>query len=73
MTHIKTEKCSNQNNDTMLRRLSPMLGFIILMEKRALKNVNNGTVRIKHQCMKIKVLSCHRCLIKTGDEKINYI
>ncbi len=50
-----------------------MLSLIILMEQRTLKNVNNATVHIRHQCMKTKVLSCHRCLIKTGDEKINYI
>ncbi len=33
----------------------------------------NGTVRIRHQCKKTTVLSCHRCLINTGVEKMNYI
>jgi hypothetical protein len=28
------------------------------------------TARIRHQCRKTAVLSCHRCLINTGVEKI---
>jgi hypothetical protein len=28
----------------------------------------NRTVCSRHHCMKITVLSCHRCLIKTGVE-----
>ncbi len=31
----------------------------------------NRTVRIRHQYRKKTVLSCHRCLIKTGVEKMN--
>jgi hypothetical protein len=36
------------------------------------KNIalNNGTAHIQHQCRKTTVLSCHRCLIKTGVEKM---
>jgi len=34
---------------------------------------HNGTVRIRHQCRKTTVLSCHRCLINTGVEKMNFI
>jgi hypothetical protein len=30
-------------------------------------------MRIKHQCRKTTVLSCHRCLINTGVEKMNNI
>jgi hypothetical protein len=33
----------------------------------------NKTARMRHQCRKITVLSCHRCLIKTGVEKMNDI
>ncbi len=29
----------------------------------------NRTARIRHQCRKTTVLSCHRCLINTGVEK----
>jgi hypothetical protein len=31
----------------------------------------NGIVRIRHQCSKTTVLSCHRRLINSGLEKIN--
>ncbi len=34
---------------------------------------NNRTVHIRHQCRKTTVLGCHRCLINTGVEKMNYI
>jgi hypothetical protein len=30
----------------------------------------NRTAHIRHQCIKATVLSCHRCLINTGVEKI---
>ncbi len=30
----------------------------------------NKTVCIRHQCRKTNVLSCHRCLINTGVEKL---
>jgi hypothetical protein len=33
----------------------------------------NGTAHIRHQCWKTTVLSCHRCLIKMGVEKMNNI
>jgi hypothetical protein len=33
----------------------------------------NGTAHIRHQCRKIAVLSCHRCLINSGVEKMNNI
>jgi hypothetical protein len=33
----------------------------------------NGTVHIRHLCRKTAVLSCHRCLINTGVEKMNCI
>jgi len=33
--------------------------------------LNNRTAHIRHQCKKTAVLSCHRCLINTGVEKIN--
>jgi hypothetical protein len=33
----------------------------------------NGTAHIQHQCRKATVLSCHRCRIKTGVEKMNKI
>jgi hypothetical protein len=32
-----------------------------------------GRARIRHQCRKIAVLSCHRFLINSGVEKMNYI
>ncbi len=40
------------------------------------KNVNcscNTRARIRCQCRKTTVLSCPRCLINTGVEKMNYI
>jgi hypothetical protein len=33
-------------------------------------NYNNRTVHIRHQWKKATVLSCHRCLINTGVEKM---
>jgi hypothetical protein len=33
------------------------------------KTVDNRTTRIRHQCKKTTVLSCHRCLINTGVKK----
>jgi hypothetical protein len=33
----------------------------------------NGTARIRHQCWKTDVLSCHRFLINSGAEKMNNI
>ncbi len=33
----------------------------------------NRVAHIRHPCMKITVLSCHRCLIKTGVEKMKNI
>ncbi len=35
------------------------------------KNANNRTACIRHQCRKTTVLSCHRCLLNTGVEKMN--
>ncbi len=32
----------------------------------------NGSVHIRCQCRKMTVLSCHRCLINIGVEKMNY-
>ncbi len=32
----------------------------------------NRTMRIGHQCRETIVLSCHRCLINNGVEKMNY-
>jgi hypothetical protein len=38
--------------------------------------ITNGldirTVHIRHQCWKVLALSCHRCLINTCVEKMNY-
>ncbi len=36
-------------------------------------NFANRTARIRHQCKKTAVLSCHRCLINTSVEKGNNI
>jgi hypothetical protein len=33
----------------------------------------NGTPHIRHQCRKTVVLSCHRCLLNSGVEKMNNI
>jgi hypothetical protein len=33
----------------------------------------NRTAHIRHQCRKTTVLSCHRCLISSGVEKMNNI
>jgi hypothetical protein len=30
-------------------------------------------VHIRHQCRKTTALNCHRCLINTGDEKMNNV
>ncbi len=35
--------------------------------------LDNRTVHIRHLCRKTAALSCHRCLINTGVEKMNYI
>jgi hypothetical protein len=35
--------------------------------------VTNRTAHIEHLCRKTVVLSCHRCLINPGVEKLNYI
>jgi hypothetical protein len=36
------------------------------MEQQALKNVNNRTAHIRHQCRKTTVFGCQRCLINSG-------
>ncbi len=33
----------------------------------------NGRAHIRHLCRKTTALSCHRCLIKNGVEKINNV
>jgi hypothetical protein len=33
----------------------------------------NGTEHVRHYCRKTIVLSCHRCLINSGVEKMNNI
>ncbi len=33
----------------------------------------NRRAHIRHQCIKTTVLSCHRCLINTGIDKLNNI
>ena len=40
-----------------------------------IKNIfaKNRTACIRHQCKKTTVLSCHRCIINTGVEKMNNI
>ncbi len=43
------------------------------MEKHGVKNVINRIARIRNQCRKATVISCHRCLTKTGVEKMNNI
>ncbi len=40
-------------------------------EQQCYNVCRNGTVHIRHQCRKTTVLSCHRCLINTGVEKMN--
>ncbi len=35
--------------------------------------LDNRTAHIRHQCRKTTVLSCQRCLINTGIEKMNNI
>jgi hypothetical protein len=45
----------------------------MLIVQSSLMMIVNGTVHIRHQCRKTAVLSCHRCLINTGVEKMNYI
>ncbi len=37
------------------------------------EKVHNWRAHIRHQCRKTTVLCCHRCLINTGVEKLNYI
>ncbi len=37
------------------------------------KHAYNKRACIRHQCRKAAVLSCHRCLINTGVEKMNDI
>ncbi len=34
--------------------------------------LGNRTAHIRHQCRKTTLLSCHRCLINTGVEKMSY-
>jgi hypothetical protein len=43
--------------------------FIFISIFNLLKIAANGRVHIRHQCRKTTVLSCHRCLSKTGVEK----
>jgi len=50
--------------------------MVIYRDILTLAKVNtalNGTARNRHQCRKIAVLSCHRFLINSGVEKMNYI
>jgi len=56
-------------------RLSLLLGASVFLlggySKTSLKD--NGTVHIRYLCRKTAVLSCHRCLINIGVEKMNCI
>ncbi len=47
--------------------------FVLFTFSELATIASNRTVRIRHQCRKTTVLSCHRCLINTGVEKINNI
>jgi len=51
------------------------LRFIYLADKKVsfLKSHLTGTVHNRHQCKKTTVLSCQRCIINTGVEKMNNI
>jgi hypothetical protein len=44
-----------------------------MIEMKSLKVVFNRTVHIRNLGRIIAVLSCHRCVINTGVEKMNYI
>jgi hypothetical protein len=48
---------------------TPLIFDVILLTK----NWDNMRACIRHQCMKTTFLSCHRCLLKTGIEKISNI
>jgi hypothetical protein len=43
----------------------------LIAQNPAEKNLSNGTAHIRSQCRKTTVLSCLRCLVKTGFEKMN--
>ncbi len=43
------------------------------LQRGGLRDLFNRRAHIRHQCRKIFVLSCHRCLIDTGVEKMNDI
>jgi hypothetical protein len=55
-----------------VRRCKKIVSFA---RAEMMKNIvwNNGTARIRHQCRKTDVLSCHRFLINSGVEKMNNI
>ncbi len=44
-----------------------------IVELKLKVSLDNRTSHIRQLCWKTAVLSCHRCLIKTGVEKMSYI
>ncbi len=47
---------------------------LVIFFKEGVLNVGfNRTAHIRHHCGKTAILSCHRCLINTGVEKMNNI
>ncbi len=47
--------------------------FFHMKQQKQLRRQDNRIAHFKHQFKKPIVLSCHRCLINSGVEKINYI
>jgi hypothetical protein len=50
----------------------PLVNMLIVLMNH-FKRYLNGAACIKHQCKKTTMLSCHRCNVNTGVEKMNDI
>ncbi len=69
--NVKADLHYGENRSKLVRFKEQKINFAIF--KKTSENVSNRTACIRHQCRKAPVLSCHRFLINTGVEQLNYI
>jgi hypothetical protein len=70
---VVAQLVEQSSNDTRYKGIN--LAAVALDEnfRKSLLLFINRTAHIRRQCRKTTVLSCHRCLINSGVEKMNYL
>ncbi len=71
---LEIERLDSERS-TLLSKIAEGDGVNTALQQLKQQNVSSLSRRahIRHQCRKTTVLSCHRCLINTGVEKMNNI